>query len=60
MYVDQISMYCDFCESYRQVSVNVESYAIQDSISASVEGSGWEVWQEKGKDDIVSCPSCIE
>ena len=58
IWVDQVSLYCDHCESHKQVSVNMESWAMSDSISANLENTGWEITQENGKDDIVTCPSC--
>ena len=52
IWIDQITLYCDSCESSKVISTNVEKYAIND---VDIQGD-WHV----GYEDHTLCPKCVE
>jgi len=51
IWIDQITLYCDSCESSKVISTNVEKYAVND---VDIPGD-WHV----GEEDHTLCPKCV-
>jgi|10_taG_2_1085330.scaffolds.fasta_scaffold53511_2 hypothetical protein len=52
IWIDQITLYCDSCESSKVISTNVEKYAVNN---VDIPGD-WHV----GEEDHTLCPKCVE